>query len=84
MFKPVLAPHLPSNLKWYLEEPTWRAVATGRLKHGMKDFSLELNYSEDYGVNASLTVAAGKAGYDLGGKFQSHKETSWTISGKFG
>lgn len=76
-------PELPADMVWYAHEPTWNSVASGRMKYGMKEFSLTVAYQDDYGVNAGLQVKAAKAGLDLGGDFGVHKNTTWTISGKF-
>jgi hypothetical protein len=74
---------IPENLVWYPHEPAWQAIAKGRLSFSMKEFSLVVNYDEDFGINAGLKVAAAKAGLDLGGNFQNHEQTSWRIVGTF-
>ncbi|MET3916844.1 hypothetical protein ABID97_003626 [Variovorax sp. OAS795] len=76
-------PSVPSDLAWYAHEPTWRSIAHGRLKYGMKEFSLGVSYQDDYGVNAGLKLKAEKAGLDMGGAFEDHLRTTWTISGSF-
>jgi len=76
-------PELPSTLVWYQHEPTWQKVAEGRLKFGLKKFSLKLQYQDDYGVNANLKVKAQKAGLDLGGEFKNNESTTWAINGGF-
>lgn len=77
-------PQLPKDLVWYPHEPTWQSVANGRLKYGMRNFSLDINYQDDFGVNAGLKVKAEKAGLDIGGSFENHKVTTWKITGEFG
>jgi hypothetical protein len=47
------APSCPSDLIWYKHEPTWQAVADGRLNCGLKTFSIKLSYTDDFGVNAA-------------------------------
>jgi len=49
----------------------------------MKEFSLGVSYQDDYGVNAGLKLKAEKAGLDMGGAFEDHLRTTWTISGSF-
>ena len=78
-----LDPSVPDELVWYSHEPTWQQVARGRIKYGMKDFSLNLRYEDDFGVNANLEVRANNANLDLGGKFENHESTIWNIQGKF-
>lgn len=76
-------PSLPDQLVWYHHEPTWKQLAEGRLKFGLRKFSLQLIYNDDFSVNAGLKLKAEKAGFDLGGKFTDHVTTSWSISGTF-
>ena len=74
---------LPTGLVWYPHEPTWKSIANGRLIHGLNEFSLTVNYQDDFGVNAGLKVVASKAGLDLGGSFENHESTSWKLFGTF-
>lgn len=77
-------PQLLENSIWLPHEPTWQAVVDMRMNYGLKDFSLSLSYEEDYQVNASLKVEAEKVGFEIGGKFEDHVATVWTMSGRFG
>lgn len=78
-------PALPEDgLLWYPHEPTWQNVAEGRLKFGLKSFSLTIHYTDDYGVNAELAAKVADAGVEMGGNFNKHEETIWRITGAFG
>lgn len=77
------ASSIPSDLVWYPHEPTWITVAEGRLNHGLSKFSLRIDYTEDYGINADLKVNIEKNGLTAGGEFQEHKSTTWLIEGEF-
>ena len=74
---------LPKNLVWYPHEPTWQSIANGRLSFNLNEFSLTVNYEDDFGINAGLKVSAMKAGLDLGGTFENHVATSWKLVGTF-
>ena len=76
-------PKLPDGLVWYRHEPTWQSVAKGRLDFGLRNFSLNVSYEDDFGVNAGLKARATKAGFELGGTFEAHHATSWNIHGTF-
>jgi uncharacterized membrane protein len=76
-------PRLPETLVWYPHEPTWQLIAKGRIEHGLEEFSLAVNYEDDFGINAGLKVTATKAGLELGGSFEDHWATTWKIRGKF-
>ncbi|MEK3686767.1 hypothetical protein [Paenibacillus sp. FSL R10-2736] len=80
---PKLEAALPENLVWYHHEPTWQQIADGRLKYGLKDFSLSVRYEDDLGVNTSLKQAATNAGLDISGRFEDHESTVWRIAGRF-
>lgn len=77
------SPKLPDNLMWYHHENTWQQIANGRLNFGLKNFSLNLQYKEDYGINAGLKAKLEGIGFDLGGEFEKHQSTVWEIQGEF-
>lgn len=76
-------PSIPNDLVWFSHEPTWQAVAKGRMQFGLSQFSLTVNYEDDFGVNAGLKVRVQKAGLDLGGTFEDHTATTWKVYGDF-
>lgn len=77
-------PAMISDPVWFPHESTWQVVAKLRLDHGMDAFSLSLNYEDDFQVTANLTAAIESAGFQVGGKFENHQATVWTMNGKFG
>ncbi|NER36683.1 MAG: hypothetical protein F6J93_22315 [Oscillatoria sp. SIO1A7] len=81
--KGAVEPSIPENIVWYRHEPTWKSIAEGRLKFGLKNFSLNVSYEDDFGVHAGLKASAIKAGLDIGGKFEDHQSTVWRIEGTF-
>jgi len=76
-------PSIPQDLVWYHHESTWKQVAEGRMKFGLRNFSLNLQYQEDYGINAALKGKVKKIGLDVGGEFEQHQSTTWEIRGSF-
>jgi hypothetical protein len=83
-FKPTERPWIPPDLAWYQSEPTWQRVAEARMKNQLKSFSLAVSYVDSFGVDAKFKTAISQLGLDLGGNFDDHKETVWTITGDFG
>jgi len=77
-------PAVPDDTVWFPHEPTWQSTAEARIKFGPKRFSLKLQYTDDYGVNANLAIGAQNAGFSLGGSFEKHQKTVWSLEGKFG
>jgi hypothetical protein len=51
------APEVPDGLVWYPRESAWRQVATGRIDYGLNEFSLQVRYSEDYGIDTTFEAA---------------------------
>ena len=76
-------PILPDNLIWYNHEPTWQSIVEGRTNFGLRNFSLQLIYHDDYGINSGLKAKAEKIGLDLAGNFEKHESTTWSITGTF-
>ncbi|WP_458098536.1 hypothetical protein [Roseomonas sp. WA12] len=77
-------PQVPEKLAWYPHESSWQMIAQTRIRHGLSKFSLDVTYQDDFGVNASLQAWANGAGFDLGGSFEDHQSTTWTLAGLFG
>jgi hypothetical protein len=78
------SPVIPEDMVWFEHEPTWTSMARMRIHAGMKEFSLNLAYEDDFQVNAALKASAAKAELEIGGKFVDHVATVWTINGTFG
>ncbi|HEX8648307.1 MAG TPA: hypothetical protein VF715_15545 [Thermoleophilaceae bacterium] len=78
-----VTPAVPSGLVWYPHEETWKTVADARLQYGLQEFSLTVNYEDDFGVDASLEASLAGTRIGLGGKFVSHEATSWRMVGTF-
>jgi hypothetical protein len=78
------APEVPDGLVWYPRESAWRQVATGRIDYGLNEFSLQVRYTEDYGIDTGFESKVKKVKLNLGGEFKKAKETTWRIEGVFG
>jgi hypothetical protein len=76
-------PTIPEDLVWYHHESTWKQVVEGRMKFGLRNFSLNLQYQEDYGINTALKGKVKRIGLELGGDFEHHQSTTWEIRGSF-
>ncbi len=76
-------PVMPTNVVWYPFEPTWQWVSEGRIKFGLKQFVLDLNYREDFDINIELKEKLEKAGFNLVGDFEPPVATKWRIFGEF-
>lgn len=78
------APVLPERLIWFHHEPTWQAIAEGRMRYGLRNFAVGIAYTDDFGVNLGLKAGLTKSGLELGGKFEGHESTIWNLTGQFG
>lgn len=81
--QPSLEPAVPDGLVWMAHEPLWQEVAEARLESGLREFSLDVRSTDDFGVNASLKALVEKVGFDAGGRFVDHVETIWRLDGLF-
>ena len=80
---PTTVAQIPNDLIWFHSEPFWREVASARLESDLQAFAFEVNYTDDFGVNASLEAKISKVGLGLGGAFTDFRETVWKLSGTF-
>lgn len=83
-FKAAREPQLPENLDWYAHEELWKTMAQARLLAGLESFQLKLDYTDDRQIDAKLVGRCKDAGMEIGGAFQGHTNTSWSIRGDFG
>ena len=51
-----LEPKLPDSLVWYPHEPTWKAIADGRMQFGLHDFTLNVTYSFSGSARAEISL----------------------------
>jgi hypothetical protein len=76
-------PAVPTDLVWYRNEPGWLQVAEGRLRFGLKEFTMYFSYEDDFGVNVGLQVRARMVGLEIGGSLMRHQATVWKMIGTF-
>jgi hypothetical protein len=83
--KPETMPEVPDGLVWFNHEPTWRAVADGRARYGLREFQLQVTSREDFGINADVASKIRRLKVlSLGGGFTQQVDTSWLLEGTFG
>ncbi|MBV8987153.1 MAG: hypothetical protein JO372_01205 [Solirubrobacterales bacterium] len=87
LFEAELTPRgvtLPKALVWYQHEPSWRTIAEGRLKYGLRNCSLIVSSTEDYGIDTELAAKLRRRKIlSLGGEFTKHVDTIWVMEGTF-
>src|SRR5262249_49277236 len=86
-FSSAKKPSLPDGLVWYWREPLWQNIAQERLQDNLQSFSLDVAYTDDFGINAALMgkldALIPLVKLDLGGNFEDHQHTIYRISGEF-
>lgn len=80
---PTRAPHVPEGLIWYAHERTWQGVAKMRLENGLETYALEVDYKDDYGINAKVSGKIADIGFDTGGAYSNIESTKWIMQGEF-
>lgn len=80
---PTMPAQVPNDLIWFASEPLWKEVANARLESGLRSFTIDVNYTDDFGINANLQAKVASAGLRLGGNFTEFQETRWKLSGTF-
>ena len=80
---PTMPARIPEDLIWFRSEPLWQEVANARLESGLRSFSIDVTYTDDFGVNANLKTKIASVGLELGGTFTEYRETRWQLSGTF-
>lgn len=55
---------------WLESEPTWKAMANMRKNNSLSTCSADFNYSNDMGVNSTLSLKLKSIGLNIGGDFK--------------
>lgn len=76
-------PAVPDDLVWFPHEPLWQEIARARIESGLREFSIDVRSSDDFGINAKLKASVDRVGLEAGGKFVEHVETTWRLEGTF-
>ena len=76
-------PDPPANLLWYAHENTWKELTRERLSNGLRKVRVNLEYAEDFGVNAELKAKIKHYDLNLGGKFVNLSKTVWDFEVEF-
>ncbi len=76
-------PEISNDLVWFPYENTWKEMARERVEHGLKSVSVELEYLDDYGINAKLKFNLKHLKANLGVEFVDYKKTVWVFNVDF-
>jgi hypothetical protein len=82
-YRPRGEPKVPDGLVWYGHEASWRSLAQRRLDFRTTKFQASLNYSESFGIDASVRAVVEGIGLKIGGNFSDFEATSWDFEGEF-
>jgi hypothetical protein len=80
---PTMPAQIPKDLIWFRSEPLWQEVANARLENGLRSFTLDVRYTDDFGINAGVKAKIARVGLKLGGTFTEYRETVWKLSVTF-
>ncbi len=61
--------------KWIESEPTWKTLQKLRLENNVSEYTAELNYTDEMGINLELATKFLNKGLNIGGSFEKIKKT---------
>lgn len=76
-------PRRPEDGVWLHSEPTWQALVDLRCEGRARAFELDLDYSEEFGIDRRLTSALDDAGVSVGGSTWHFARVEWRVSVTF-
>ncbi|MBP1931828.1 hypothetical protein [Ammoniphilus resinae] len=77
-------PSIPEGLVWYHNELQWKNIAEGRLRYGMESIEMEVELSNDFGINGKLIKDLGNAlKLNVSTDYKEFKKTLIKISAVF-
>jgi len=82
-YRPQGEPIMPAGGIWLPVEPTWRALAKRRIEANTSTFKTTLDYTDDFGINASISAKVEGYGVKLGADLTTFESTRWEIEGEF-
>lgn len=84
-YEPIGKPFAPSDadLIWLPHEPQWQQLKTSRLNAGLRHFSLDLSYRNNYEITKETAIQMVDIGLSLGGTFVDFEELIWAVEGEF-
>jgi|KBSSwiStaDraftv2_1062776.scaffolds.fasta_scaffold280752_3 hypothetical protein len=76
-------PRIPKRLVWYDHELQWKQMAADVLAGRVSEYTLTVENSETYGVDASIKTEVLKYGLELGGEFHDCQTAKYTLTATF-
>lgn len=71
---PTNYPAIPQNLRWFLQEPLWQAMAEARVDHWVNRFKVRFSYAQNFGITTKLEAKIADFGLQAGGSFSSMQQ----------
>lgn len=76
-------PGVPDNLIWYDKEYNWQALVKKRMYYSPSTLKFELEYQDNFEIEAKLEMGLEKFGFKIGGAFQDFQVTNWSYEVDF-
>lgn len=80
-------PFIPEDVYWIDKEPQWQHIANERMYNGLTSFKLDVEVSDNFGVNSELAAIIkdknGNINSKISGKYNKFKKSSMVLSGAF-
>jgi len=69
--------------KWVTSEPSWATLQRIRINNGITKSRVEINYSDEMGINAEFAGKLNRIGVNIGGKFNEIKKKKYVYEVEF-
>lgn len=76
-------PHIPTDMIWLESESLWKEFARMRMENNLLDYNIQLEYTDDFGINAELEAKIKGAKIGIGGNFITYNQTVWDFKVEF-
>jgi hypothetical protein len=63
---------LPPDLLFFWNEPAWREIYDAAVTSAVKEYELEIENKNDYGLSSEIASEFAKKRFSIGGKYESH------------
>ena len=76
-------PVVPQGLRWLEREDAWQTLVDLRLANRVTEYTVELTFAENFGIDTAVTAEISDLKLGLGGSSEDVDRTTWSIRARF-